>query len=84
MERFCQLLWRSRPPSLLTEEHLKVAISDDDVGVCFILSSPPVQSIKADFKKYQYKYEQKDRTLKTKASKVKKKKHSDQFVALSC
>ena len=24
MERFCQLLWRPRPPSLLSEEDLKV------------------------------------------------------------
>ena len=25
MERFCQLLWRPRPPSLLTDEELKVS-----------------------------------------------------------
>lgn len=49
MERFCQLVWRPRPPSLLSEEDIK--------------------AIKKDFKKYQYSFEQKDRTIKTKASK---------------
>lgn len=30
MERFCQLLWRPRPPSLLTEEDFKVGIMNNE------------------------------------------------------
>jgi translation initiation factor 3 subunit B len=65
MEKFCQLLWRPRPPSLLTEEDIK--------------------TIKRDFKKYQYLFEQKDRNLKTKASKGlidKRKKDWDDYKSL--
>ena len=35
-----------------------------------MLLFPVYQVLKKDFKKYQYQFEQKDRTTKTKASKV--------------
>ena len=50
LEKFCQFLWRPRPPSLLTEEDIK--------------------TIRKEHKKYHHMFEQKDRSIKSKASKV--------------
>ena len=34
IDKFCQLLWRPRPPTLLTDEHIKVTSINVCVCVC--------------------------------------------------
>lgn len=69
MDRFCAFAWRPRPQPIITEAKIKVTEVFQCCVHCFLMDYI-LQEVKKDMKKYAAMFEEKDKLVLSKASKV--------------